>query len=59
MGLRTFHPMAKYKVFSIVIFVLIGLGICSATRSLFSLGEGGYGSGHGTGGGGGDRKSVV
>ncbi|KAL7188258.1 hypothetical protein ACSBR1_038166 [Camellia fascicularis] len=55
--------MATHKVMSIIFFVLLGLGICSATRALLTLeggsytpGSGGtanYGAGHGIGGGGG------
>lgn len=29
-------PMATQKVFGVVLFVLLGLGICSATRALFT-----------------------
>ncbi|KAJ0052086.1 hypothetical protein Pint_03442 [Pistacia integerrima] len=35
-------PMATHKVFSVVFFVLLGLGICSATIALFTY-EGGSG----------------
>ena len=57
--------MGTSKVLSIVFFVLLGVGICSAARTLLTIGGGvhgeigvgvgvgGYGGGGGSGGGGG------
>ena len=57
-------PMANNNILSVVFFVLLGLGICSATRALLTLeggvgytqgsgGTGGYGARHGVGSSGG------
>ena len=52
--LKIFDPMATHRAVSAVFFVLLSIGICSATRALLTFeGEAGYGTGHGIGGGGG------